>query len=94
MNVTDYDVVLFGCGAYDFSSVAHEKRIGKQFVHLDGVLQLLFAIRCKRRNNPEFAAKTICAIGGYGQLFNSHWVYPGENEKPETASQVEGGCYW
>ena len=94
MDATDYDIVLLGCGAYGFPLAAHAKRMGKQAVHLGGALQLLFGIRGKRWDNPEFGAKTVCTEGGYGQLFNSHWVYPGENEMPKAASQVEDGCYW
>lgn len=95
MDATDYNIVLIGCGAYGFPLAAHAKRMGKQAIHLGGALQLLFGIRGKRWDEPEFGAKTVCTKGGYGQLFNSYWVYPGENEKPKTASQVEGGgCYW
>lgn len=94
MDATDYDVVLLGCGAYGFPLAAHAKRMGKQAVHLGGALQLLFGIRGKRWNNPEFGTKSVCAKGGYGQLFNTHWVYPGENERPKSFSQVEEGCYW
>lgn len=94
MDATDYDIVLLGCGAYGFPLAAYAKRMGKQAVHLGGALQLLFGIRGKRWDNPEFGAKTVCTEGGYGQLFNSHWVYPGENEMPKAASQVEDGCYW
>lgn len=94
MDATDYDIVLLGCGAYGFPLAAHAKRMGKQSVHLGGALQLLFGIRGKRWDNPEFGAKSVCAKGGYGQLFNTHWVYPGENERPKSFSQVEEGCYW
>ena len=44
----DYDIVLLGCGAYGFPLAAHCKRMGKQAIHLGGVLQLLFGIKGKR----------------------------------------------
>lgn len=94
MDATDYDIVLLGCGAYGFPLAAHAKRMGKQAVHLGGALQLLFGIRGKRWDNPEFGKKSLCAKGGYGLLFNPHWVYPSANEMPKTANLVEGGCYW
>lgn len=94
MDATDYDIVLLGCGAYGFPLAAHAKRMGKQAIHLGGALQLLFGIRGKRWDNLEFGTKSICAKGGYGQLFNTHWVYPGENERPKSFRQVEEGCYW
>ena len=94
MDATDYDIVLLGCGAYGFPLAAYAKRMGKQAVHLGGALQLLFGIRGKRWDNPEFGTKSVCAKGGYGQLFNTHWVYPGENERPKSFDQIEGGCYW
>lgn len=94
MDATDYDIVLLGCGAYGFPLAAHAKRMGKQSVHLGGALQLLFGIRGKRWDNPEFGKKSLCAKGGYGLLFNPHWVYPSANEMPKTANLVEGGCYW
>lgn len=94
MNDMDYDVALIGCGAYGFPLAAHAKRMGKQAIHLGGALQLLFGIRGKRWDNPEFGVKSIGRKGGYGQLFNSHWVYPGEEHRPNTAISVEGGCYW
>ena len=94
MDATDYDIVLLGCGAYGFPLAAHAKRMGKQSIHLGGALQLLFGIRGKRWDNPEFGKKSLCAKGGYGLLFNPHWVYPSANEMPKTANLVEGGCYW
>lgn len=30
----------------------------------------------------------------YINLINQHWVRPDESEKPTTAKDVEGGCYW
>lgn len=54
MDATDYDIALIGCGAYGFPLAAHAKRMGKQSVHLGGALQLLFGIKGKRWENPNY----------------------------------------
>lgn len=94
MDAIDYDIALIGCGAYGFPLAAHAKRMGKQAVHLGGALQLLFGIRGKRWDNPEFGSKSKCAKRGYRQLFNEEWIYPTDAYKPKSAEKVEGGCYW
>ena len=90
----DYDVALIGCGAYGFHLAAHVKRRGKKAVHLGGSLQLLFGIKGKRWENPNYGAISLGATGRYPALFNDYWVYPNEGSKPANANQVEGGCYW
>jgi len=82
----DYDICIIGCGAYGFPLAAHVKRMGKKSVHLAGATQLLFGIKGKRWE--EFV------VWPYTNLFNEHWVRPGENEKPKNASVVEDACYW
>lgn len=94
MDATDYDVALIGCGAYGFPLAAHAKRMGKQSVHLGGVLQLLFGIRGKRWDDPSYGKETLQDKGSYLQLFNFNWVYPGEKNKPVHANDIENGCYW
>lgn len=89
MDKIDYDICLIGCGAYGFPLAAHAKRQGKKAVHLGGSLQLLFAIRGARWENPNYN-KTY----NYAALMNEYWVKPSENEKPQNAQQVEGACYW
>lgn len=81
-----YDIAIVGCGAYGFPLAAHIKRSGKKAIHLAGVTQLLFGIKGKRWE--EFI------VWPYTNLFNEHWVYPGEKEKPKNANVVEGACYW
>jgi len=85
----DFDICLIGCGAYGFPLAAHVKRLGKKAVHLGGSLQLLFGIKGKRWENPNYNP-----IYNYSILMNQHWVYPNEEEKPLNATSVEGGCYW
>lgn len=85
----DYDICLIGCGAYGFPLAAHVKRMGKKAVHMGGSLQLLFGIKGKRWENPDYSP-----VYNYAQLMNEHWVYAGEEEKPKNAASVEDGCYW
>ncbi|WP_034919511.1 hypothetical protein [Gillisia sp. CAL575] len=91
----DYDVCLIGAGAYGFPLTAHVKRQGKKAVHLGGALQLLFGIRGKRWENPDYGVITWgIPKGSYSNLMNEHWVRPGEVTKPKNAQSVEGACYW
>ncbi len=85
----EYDICLIGCGAYGFPLAAHVKRMGKKAIHLGGSLQLLFGIKGKRWENPNYYP-----LYNYSQLINDYWVYPSEEEKPQNAALVEGGCYW
>jgi len=85
----DYDICLIGCGAYGLPLAAHVKRTGKKAVHIGGALQLLFGIKGKRWENPNYNSKY-----NYSKLMNSYWVYPDESTKPKNAKMVEGACYW
>ncbi len=86
IEITDFDICILGCGAYGFPLAAHIKRLGKKAVHLGGVTQLLFGIKGNRWE--EYV------VWPYMNLFNEHWVRPGDAEKPKNADQVEGACYW
>jgi hypothetical protein len=86
IDASDFDVCIIGCGAYGFPLAAHVKRMGKKAVHLAGVTQLLFGIKGKRWEN--------FIVYPYTNLFNEHWVRPGQAEKPKNAQVVEGACYW
>lgn len=91
----DYDVCLIGCGAYGFPLAAHVKRQGKKAIHLGGALQLLFGIKGKRWENPNYGVKEWgISYGSYSSLMNKYWIRPRENGRPKNANQVEGGCYW
>lgn len=94
MDGTDYDIVLIGCGAYGFPLAAHAKSMGKQAVHLGGALQLLFGIRGKRWDDPNYGIQEFGKQNTYKTLFNDSWVYPSASYIPSKAKQVEGGCYW
>lgn len=89
-----YDIALIGCGAYGMPLAAYSKQTGHKAVHLAGALQLLFGIRGKRWDDPNYGEMVFKQKSKYYELFNSNWVYPGKDETPRTAMQVENGCYW
>jgi hypothetical protein len=92
---SDYDICLIGCGAYGFHLAAHVKRSGKKAVHLGGALQLLFGIKGKRWEDPNYGVREWgISVGSYSNLMNEHWVRPGDIYKPKNAQEVEGACYW
>lgn len=91
----DYDVCLIGCGAYGFPLAAHVKRMGKKAVHLGGALQLLFGIKGRRWEDPNYGVeKWGIPYGSYLNLMNEYWVRPSNVEKPKSANNVENACYW
>lgn len=77
-----FDICLLGCGAYGFPLAAYIKRQGKQAIHVGGALQLLFGIKGRRWDEM------------YQNVYNEYWVRPSKSETPQTAGNVEGGCYW
>ena len=80
----DFDVALLGCGAYGLPLAARIKAHGRQAIHLGGALQVLFGIRGRRWDQmPRFQA-----------LMTQAWVRPSAAETPDSAGQVDGGCYW
>lgn len=89
IDAVEYDICLIGAGAYGFPLAAHVKRQGKKAVHLGGVLQLLFGIKGKRWEDPNYNKKH-----NYTNLMNEYWEKPNPIYKPKNAEKVEGGCYW
>ncbi len=85
----DFDICLLGCGAYGFPLAAHVKDKGKKAIHLGGVLQLLFGIKGKRWETPDYNESF-----NYRSLMNDYWTKPDIGEKPQNAENVEDGCYW
>lgn len=91
----DFDIALIGCGAYGFPLAAHVKRLGKKAIHLGGALQLLFGIKGKRWEDPNYAAEWGLKPNLYSDLINHEgWCRPTENLKPVSSVNVENGCYW
>lgn len=94
MDKIDYEVCLLGCGAYGFPLAAHAKRKGKKAIHLGGALQLLFGIKGKRWENPNYGIVSLKKKGAYLDLMNEYWCYPSDEETPTMAKNVENNCYW
>ncbi len=91
----DYDVCLIAAGAYGFPLAAHVKRKGKKSIHLGGALQLLFGIRGKRWEDPNYGVvQWGLEKGSYSNMMNNYWTRPNEDETPAGANKVEGACYW
>ncbi len=82
----EFDVCILGCGAYGFPLASFVKNMGKKAIHLGGATQLLFGIKGKRWEQY--------IVYPYSNLFNEHWVRPGNTETPKKSSLVEDGCYW
>lgn len=95
INEEDFDICLIGAGAYGLPLAAHVKRMGKKAVHLGGALQLLFGIKGKRWEDPNYGVKEWgIPKDSYTSLINEYWVRPTKDETPDTATNVEGACYW
>lgn len=80
----DFDIALIGCGAYGLPLAVKIKEAGKQAVHVGGALQLFFGIKGSRWDNHDRISK----------LYNDSWVRPGDEDKINKSSVVEGSCYW
>jgi len=81
----DFDIALLGCGSYGLPLVNFIKtELHRTAIYVGGGLQLLFGIKGKRWDTHTDVAK----------MYNEHWVYPKENERPTAFKMVEGGCYW
>lgn len=80
----EFDIAIIGCGAYGMPLAAKIRDAGRMVVHMGGATQLLFGIKGARWDlRPDYVA-----------LYNDYWCRPADKEKPKTAAQVEGGCYW
>ena len=90
----DYDICIIGCGAYGFNLAAHVKRSGKKAIHMGGVTQMLFGIKGKRWEDPNYYVSSHEKAFTYLHLFNDSWVRPTMEYKPANAMKVEEGCYW
>jgi len=81
----DFDIALLGCGSYGLPLCDFIRNIlGRSAIYVGGGLQLYFGIKGKRWDSDIQITKS----------YNEYWVRPMEEEKPELANFVEGGCYW
>jgi hypothetical protein len=93
----DFDICILGCGAYGLPLAAHVKRLGKKAIHMGGGTQLLFGIKGKRWDNPNYGKEynlTELFTKPYCSLYNDYWIKPLKNETPQMAVKVEDACYW
>lgn len=81
---TSARVVLIGCGGLAMPLAARLKQNGKICIVLGGAIQILFGVKGKRWERHPIIS----------QLFNDSWIYPSDEEVPDGARMVEGGCYW
>lgn len=95
INKVEFDICLIWCGAYDFLLASHVKNIGKKAVHWGGALQLLFGIKGKRWEDPNYASslRNLNKNINYLSLMNDNWIRP-ESKRTEHSQSVENGCYW
>ena len=99
ISTINFDICILGCGAYGLPLAAHVKRMGKKSFHIGGGLQLLFGIKGKRWDNPNYGVEAFKQYTGlmnkpYCSLYNEHWIKPFMQDTPETAKLLEGGSYW
>lgn len=95
----DFDICILGCGAYGLPLAAHIKSMGKKSFHIGGGLQLLFGIKGKRWDNPNYGVNEFKDYEGlmaqsYASLYNEYWIKPLQEDTPKTASKVDGATYW
>lgn len=82
----DFDVAILGCGAYGLPLGAHIKKIGKQAIHIGGLVQILFGIIGTRWEGDSW----------FQALVNEHWIRPLDCDKPPGFAKGERGQtpYW
>lgn len=95
----DFDICILGCGAYGLPLAAHVKKMGKKAFHIGGGLQLLFGIKGKRWDNPNYGVNEFKEYEGlmsnsYASLYNEYWVKPLKEDTPKEAIKIDGATYW
>lgn len=99
ISAIDFDICILGCGAYGLPLAAHVKRMGKKSFHIGGGLQLLFGIKGKRWDDPnygvaEFKMYTDLMKNSYCSLYNENWVRPLAEDTPKSINLLDGAIYW
>lgn len=95
----DFDICILGCGAYGLPLAAHVKRMGKKGFHVGGGLQLLFGIKGKRWDDPNYGFTEYIEYPGlmtesYCSLYNEFWIRPLKEDTPQSAQKLDGAIYW
>jgi hypothetical protein len=87
IKATDFDIAIIGAGAYGLPLAAVVKTIGKQAVHMGGTAQLLFGIKGKRWEAPNYSYQH--------KLYNPSWKRPYPEEMPKNPFCDMGTApYW
>ena len=86
IEVLDFQIALIGCGAYGLPIASRIKALGKQAIHIGGVLQIIFGIKGQRWDKE--------LQGIIPPINYSNWIWPSPDETPKNAGNVEGGAYW
>ena len=96
----DFDICLLGCGAYGLPLAAFIKnKLNKNAIHLGGGLQLLFGIKGKRWDDPDYGKKQYSKYAGlmnvpYSSLYNEYWIRPLKEDTPKEAHKIDNATYW
>jgi hypothetical protein len=93
----DFDICILGCGAYGLPLAAHIKRMGKKAIHMGGGMQLLFGIKGKRWDDPNYLKLYTYPTPfdtPYCTLYNEFWIRPLPEDTIPMAIKVDGGTYW
>ena len=80
----DFEVALISAGGYALPIANYVKSLGKIGVNCGGELQLFFGVLGKRWDH---SAK-------HQKYFNSNWIRPDTQERPNNWMTIENGCYW
>jgi hypothetical protein len=87
IKATDFDIAVIGAGAYGLPLAAFVKTQGKQAVHMGGTAQLLFGIKGKRWEAPNYSYQH--------KLYNTWWKRPYQEEMPKNPyCDRETAPYW
>jgi hypothetical protein len=87
IEATDFDIAIIGAGAYGLPLAAFVKTLGKQAVHMGGTTQLLFGIKGKRWESPNYSCQY--------KLYNPCWKRPYLEEMPKNPYCDMGTApYW
>lgn len=80
----DFDVAIIGAGAWSLPLAVRAKQMGKIGIHLGGSAQILFGVKGGRWDTHPIISS----------FFNEYWVRPSQQDRPQEAHRIEGGCYW
>lgn len=99
ISAIDFDICILGCGAYGLPLAAHVKRMGRKSFHIGGGLQLLFGIKGKRWDDPnygvaEFKMYPDLIKEPYCSLYNEYWIRPLASDTPKNINLLDGAIYW